>query len=121
MRNTYDFVLRSGDTSPSIQRQMTDDDGRPIDLTQASVRFIMTPQYDSTPVIDAAATVVSDSAAGIAPTDGVVRYDWGPTDTAAAGPYRAEFEVTFPTGRVETFPSATTLWIRVRDDLGGTV
>jgi uncharacterized protein YfaS (alpha-2-macroglobulin family) len=37
--------------------------------------------------------------------NGVVRYSWGTDDTDEAGRYRAEFEVTYADGSVETFPN----------------
>lgn len=100
------FSIKRGDTSPSIAATLTDADGAPINLTGASVRFHMV----GSATVDAAAVIVS-------PTAGTVRYDWQAGDTAAAGWYQAEWEVTYADNAVETFPNAGTTRVRIDPDL----
>lgn len=94
------FTIKSGDTSPSIQYTLYEPDGStPVDLTSSTVNFHMRLKGSTAaPAVDASATLV-DAA------NGVVRYDWASGDTATAGEHEAEFEVTFQTGKVETFPN----------------
>ena len=83
---------------------MLTQNGSVVDLTGATVRFHMGD------VIDAPAIIVNA-------TGGVVRYDWATGDTDVAGSYRAEFEVTFVDGRIETFPNDTSIGVIIREDL----
>lgn len=105
-----DFLLKRGDTSPAILGSLVGGDGSAVSITGASVRFHMARDANGEVVVDAAAAVV-DAAAG------QVRYDWQPADTMTAGRFRAEFEVTYSDGTVETFPNDGDLQILIRDDL----
>lgn len=105
-----DFILTQNDTFPPIRGTCLDENGDPVNLTGASVRFIMQPQDSETDTVDAAG-VIADADAGI------VYYDWQAADTAVAGSFFAEFEVTYSTGKVETFPRAEPLVILIRADL----
>lgn len=115
------FYIKKDDTRPKIRCTLEDADGTEANLSGASVRFIMTPKSEdvgSTPTVDAAATVVD------APT-GVVEYAWQAADTDTIGKYRAEWEVTFGDGGVETFPNGTGsnayIEVIITGDLGGSV
>jgi uncharacterized protein YfaS (alpha-2-macroglobulin family) len=63
-------------------------------------------------LLDAAMTVVAPA------TSGVVRYDWGLTDTDTAGTYRLEFEVTWNTGKKQTIPNYGYDELVIAEDLG---
>lgn len=95
-----DFVIKQNDTRPIIQISMKTAAGAAVNLTGATVRFHMGA------LIDAAATV-TDAA------NGVAEYEWQPGDTATAGTYSAEFEVTYLDGGIETFPNSGDLSIRI--------
>lgn len=97
------FYIKQNDTKPSITAQLLSD-GSAVDLTGATVKFHM----GST--IDAAATI-TDAATGN------VRYDWASGDTATAGTYNAEFEVTFSDGKIETFPNDEYLLIVITEEV----
>ncbi len=105
------FFIKRNDTSPAFQATLKDADDTVVNLTGATVRFhLVTPT--GTTVVDAAATVVTASA-------GLVRYAWATNgaDTASAGRYNAEFEVTYSDSTVETFPNYDYETVRIWEDL----
>jgi len=97
------FQMKQNDTRPSLYVNLAQD-GSVVDLTGAAVKFHMGT------VIDTAA-VITDA------TRGSVRYDWLAADTATAGSYRAEFQVTFSDGGIETFPNDGHLIINIYSEL----
>ena len=97
------FYIKQNDTKPSLFAQLLSN-GSAIDLTGATVRFHMESGLDAPAVITDAAT-------------GNVRYDWSVGDTATSGIFRAEFEVTFSDGTIETFPNDGYLFINVMREL----
>jgi len=70
-----------------------------------------TPTTATTPTINAAATVVTAAA-------GTVKYVWAAGDTATAGYYTGEWEVTYSDGRKLTVPNGKKLSVAVVADLG---
>lgn len=88
--------LKQNDTSPTLDAILTDADGNVVDVTGASVQFHMQKIGATTLKIDAAATVVDGAA-------GHVRYTLQNGDTDTPGSYKAEYEVTFLDGSIETF------------------
>jgi hypothetical protein len=82
----------------------------PIDLSGASVRFVMSREPGQSPKVDAAAEVIDPGA-------GLVRYRWQAEDLDEPGRYLGEWEVTFVGGGVETYPSRGWLRIVVVPDL----
>ena len=105
------FYIKQNDTSPSLRATLKDGDNIAIDLTGATVRFHMKSLEDKTVVVDADATIVSPS------VNGIVQYDWDNGDTATAGSYQGEFEVTLAGGAVETFPNNTNISISIKPEL----
>jgi hypothetical protein len=103
-------VIKRRDTSPSIVATLTGGDEKPVDLTRASVVLNMIRASGRLVIARAPVTVVD--AAG-----GVVRYDWASEDTDSRGEHRAEIEVTYSDGRVETFPAGGYLTIQIIEDL----
>lgn len=93
-----------------IKRQLFDAEDANIDLTGASVRFHMRAP-DGTLKIDAAAVIDG------APTSGVARYNWVAADTDTAGCFISEWEVTYVSGAIETFPNDSHETITIFEDL----
>jgi len=102
-----EFTIKSNDTSPKLLYELDLLPGQT--LVGATVRFHMA-EADGTVVVDAAGTVEDAAAQQIA-------YAWGVGDTASPGTYRAEFEVTFSDGSVETYPNSDYLKIIIKPDL----
>jgi hypothetical protein len=105
------IYVKAGDAGSTLEQTLKRD-GSAVDLTGASVRFIMSESPTSTPKVDAAATIVDASA-------GKVRYTWQASDLDAPGRYIAEWQVTFAGGAIETYPIGGYLSIQVDPDLGG--
>lgn len=106
------FTIKQNDLSPSIQTQLLDGAGDPVDITgNLGVTFHMRLAVDPfTVVIDEAATVV-DAATG------TVRYDWQSGDTDTNAVYQAEFEVIYADSKPETFPNDSYITVTVVDDI----
>lgn len=105
----FDFYLKRGDTGPTISAVLSDPAGV-VDLTGATVRFKMRLSDSGAIVVNAVATIVSAAA-------GSVSYGWEAADTAVAGTYLAEWEVTFGNGEVITFPNDGHLHVKIAGDL----
>lgn len=107
--------MKAGDTAPVVRATLLDENGDPVNLTGATVKFVMASTTTPRTVhIDEAATL-ADAA------NGAVEYPWAEGDTAlAAGAYVAEFEVVFASGEVQTFPTDGYVDVQIIDDLGGT-
>jgi len=106
------FTIKTGDTSPAIEYTLLEPDGTtPQSLVGASVRFHMRLQNTSgDAAVDSAATITDDAGGG-------VRYSWATGDTAIAGTYDAEFEVTFSDGTVETFPNSNFITVIIPESI----
>lgn len=88
--------LKRNDTKDTISYVMTYANGTVVNLTGASVRFLM--GKGNTLVTSAAATIVNAA-------NGQVEYTLTEQDTVLDGVFNAEFEVTFSDNKVKTFPS----------------
>lgn len=104
------FTIKRNDTAPAYEATLEAPAGTPVDLTGATVRFIMATPDMATVKVNASATI-SDAAAG------EVTYSWQAADTDTAGTYRAEWQVTFGSGAIRTFPSNGYLSVVVLADL----
>ena len=101
------FTIKRGDTAPTLRYALTP---ATIDLTGATVVFNLRGVLDRAPAV-----VVTASPP-------VVEYAWQPGDTGLTGLKPAEFEVTYPGGAIETFPTETRpegrLLVNIIGDLG---
>lgn len=103
------FHLKRGDTSPALLYRLDP----AVNLAGASVVFNMRHRGGGAVVVDRVAASVEGD-----PSEGVVRYDWAAADTAAAGRFEAEFEVTYSDGTVETFPNSDFIVVQISGDIG---
>ena len=104
------FTIKQNDTSPQIAATLQDGDGSAIDLTSATVKFHMKKIGAATATVDANATILNANT-------GSVKYAWVSPDTATAGSFLAEFEVTYTNGGIETFPNDQSIAILITEDL----
>jgi hypothetical protein len=93
--------IRQNDTLPAVRAELNTVTGDPavatvVDLTAATVKFIMRQHGVSTATVDTAATVINASA-------GTVQYAWVAADTDTVGEYLCEFEVTDSGSDITTF------------------
>ena len=102
------FFIKRGDTSPSIIYVLSPSE---VDLTGATVRFNMRSKAGAIQINRASAVIVTASGT---PT---VRYNWQAGNTAVAGVYEAEFEVTYASTAVETFPNDVHIIVAVTNDI----
>lgn len=102
------FVLYEGNREPSVTTQIQSN-SVPVDLTAATVGFRMRPRNSTTLKVNAGATVTNAA-------QGLVRYDWGATDTDTPGAYFAWFTVTTG-GRQQDTPEFE---VEVREHAGST-
>lgn len=109
-----DFFIKTGDTAPAIVAVLKDAVGTIVDLTDSSVLFIMRDKITNEKVVESAADILN-------PTGGQLSYQWQTGDTDTPDTYKAEFEVSFLDGTIETFPNSTYIFVKVVQDLGGLV
>jgi hypothetical protein len=104
------FTIKQGDRLPVIEATLAGADGA-ADLTGATVKFLMRSKgAGATVLVDAAATVVGAAL-------GTVLYDWAEGDTDTTGTHQAEWEVTFASGKKQTFPNDGYTSVKVVDDI----
>lgn len=109
-----DFTLKEGDTSPAIRYQLQDDRGNPVALNGvADVKFLFKHVNEDQLIVEegtnGGVTVVN-------PEEGIVEYAWSAQDTEEDGHYRAEWEVEYNDGSVETFPNTRDIRITINQD-----
>jgi BppU N-terminal domain len=105
-----DFTIKAHDRLPAIAATLVDAEQVPVNLTGATITFIMA---------DATSRIVKTASAAVLvnPEQGQVRYDWASIDTATAGDYVAEWQVTYAGGKQQTFPSNSYNTVTIVADL----
>jgi len=101
------FYIKRGDTSPSIKYAL---EPTTTDLTGASVLFKMKTDADVVKINRAGVVVTATGT----PT---VQYNWITGDTADSGYFYAEFQVTYSSGAIETFPNSDFITIQINKDI----
>ena len=103
--------IKRNDTRPSFTATLTDGAGVAVNITGATVLFLMRdPRTRALKV--SAAMVIVDAVLG------KVRYDWAAGDTDKAAVYQVEVQATFSDSTIETFPNGSTHRLEVLKDLG---
>jgi hypothetical protein len=98
MANT--FYLKKGDTYPNIETVLSDTNG-PVNLSGCSVLFRMSVANTGNLMVEKDATIVTPQT-GIDIGRCYAEFTTGDTDEV--GSYRVEWRVTFPNGKIATFP-----------------
>lgn len=104
-----DFTIKRGDRKSYIRRTLYGDDGVAMNLTGATVKFIMRNVATGMVTVNAGATIIN--AAG-----GIVEYQWISGDTNTVGDYEGEFEVTIG-GLPQTFPNDRFIAVTIVGDV----
>lgn len=92
-----EVYLTEGDTEPDLQITLKDQDGDPVDLTEATVTFSMAKLSTGELKITDAACSVTDG------PNGVFTYSWGATDLDERGVFVGQFKVTTTGGTQRVF------------------
>lgn len=112
--DVHDFVIKQDAISPNLDAVLKNQDGDPVDLSGATVRFRMRAADADSRQVDSPATI-TDAA------NGEVQYGWSDGDTDTVEHFNAEFAVDYNGGTGnnfdpnEYFPSDDYLIIRVMD------
>lgn len=111
--------LKKGDTEPPLRRQIIQaSTGLPYDLTGATARVIMRATVGGAAIVDRAATIEAPASSG------VVRWDPQTGETATAGNFPLEFEITLLSGKIITFPPGefepgkSYIYVKITEDFG---
>jgi hypothetical protein len=101
-------IVKKNDSYDAITYQLENEDNSTVDLTGASVNFVMGKKNKL--ITNAKATVTSA-------TSGIVSYQLTQLDTLVSGTFLAEFVVTFANGTVKTYPSNGYITVDVEQNL----
>jgi hypothetical protein len=101
-------IVKKNDSYDAITYQLENEDNSTVDLTGASVNFVMGKKNKL--ITNAKATVTSA-------TSGIVSYQLTPLDTLVSGTFLAEFVVTFANGTTKTYPSNGYITVDVEQNL----
>lgn len=99
------------DTYPVLTATLSDAAGTAVDVSGATIKFIMRKVGETEPTVNAAMTFVTDG------TNGQVKYTWQTGDTEDAGLYYCEYQVTYAGGEVQTFPTVGFDKVHIYGDL----
>ncbi len=86
----YKWQMKRGDTAPPLRAQLLRN-GVPVQLSGTTVMLNFSGNKNPCTIVDA--------------ENGIIEYRWQVGDTSVTGVYRAEIEVTYSDGGVETFPN----------------
>ena len=113
-----DFYVKQGDSAaPVLARTLLDEEGDPVDINLATVRFHMLPIAGGAVKVDAAATNHQSGPGPNAANQGQVSYAFTASNTDTAGVFIAEWEVTFTGGAVLKFPNTGYMLIRINEKI----
>ena len=102
-------LLKQNDTAPPYTATLKDADGVAVNISGATLLFLMRKKGGSVKV-NAAADIVSAVL-------GTISYTWAADDLDTVGEFEVEIQVTFSGGTVRTFPSDGYNRIIITDDI----
>jgi Rib/alpha/Esp surface antigen-like repeat protein len=105
------FEIRQNDTNPALVADLTYEDGSPATIPAGSTVNLILKNPDATATYLTAVCAFSGN---------TVTYNWQSSDTATAGDYVAEFQVTYPDGTVRLFPTTGYFPLVITPNLSGT-
>lgn len=105
-----DFTVRQGDTASTLEDQLLDAAGVPVNITGAAVTLKLVPLKGGPAIIDNQAATIVDAATGR------VSRAWQAGETATPGFYLGSWRVTFAGGAVQTFPNSGYFLVRVTEN-----
>lgn len=108
------YYVKQSDLAPAVTDTLEDKTGAPVNLTGATVKFHMVDRLGNVVV---AAGAVTGPGGGPLDATGGVSYAWQGGDTATAGDYFAEWQVTFSGGLVERWPDSDQAIVRITPKL----
>lgn len=114
------ILIKAGDTAPTVLAVLLDAAGEPVDLVDATVRFVMADAETRDIKVNSPAQV-RQVGSGTDGSRGAVAYVWQANQTNPAGKYLAEFEVLFSNGQTQSFPTESYVDVTIFEDLGGNV
>lgn len=91
-------TIKSGDTRTAIKATLKNPSGNPVDLTDATVTFVML-KVSANVLINRPAEIVDA-------VNGRVNFVFTNGETDILGGVKAEFIVDYPDGSTETFPNS---------------
>ena len=110
------FNIKQGDTSPALRVQLQNENEQSVDIRGYNrLSFYLKKEDSDTLKIDLddsdPKVIVED------PESGIVRYEWLRKDTNTTGVYKAEFEVEYANGSIESFPNTGNITIYINEDI----
>lgn len=103
-----DYLIRQNDKDLVIRTILEDANGTPVNLSGATVRFHMS-NIDGTATGSIATAAVNENAT----STGQVAYTLTAANTTTPGLYLAEFQVTFSSTAIQTYPNNRFILVRV--------
>jgi hypothetical protein len=100
--------IKRGDTRTAIKATLKNPKGLPINLTGATVKFVMV-KYKT--------ILINREAVILDAVNGVVAFTFNSGETDQMGRMRAEFKVKYPDNSIETFPNQGSIDINIESDL----
>lgn len=106
-----DYFVRQGDQGLLIRTVCEDEHSVAVSIANAAVAFHMKSIRGGTLKVNAAATNENSTATG------QTSYALLAADTDTPGLYLAEFQVTFQSGAVQTFPNGGYILVKVTEQV----